>query len=358
MPKWVPRAILLFFLGQLLFQFTINALSSLTGFFTTIMISIFLSLAIEPAVNSLSKRGMKRGLATGLVFTGLVVVTSIFLYAIASLVVDQLARLVESTPRYIEQTQDYLNDRFNADINTDSLIAQIDRADSPARKALDNLASNAFTVGTSIIGLIFQMLTISLFTFYLVADAPKLRRSLLRRLPTQRQEFVLQTWELAIQKTGGYIYSRGLLSLISGFLHWIFFESIGLPYAVALAVWVGFVSQFIPIVGTYLAGILPLFIALGQDPKDALFVLIAIVVYQQIENYIFAPRITAKTMDMHPAVAFGAVIVGGSIFGPVGVLLSLPAAAMIQALAILYLQEHEVIESDLTAEPTKKPKKI
>lgn len=357
MPRWVPRAIVLFFIGQLIFQFTLSALSSLKGFFVTLLVSLFLSFAIEPAVNALSRRGMRRGLATGIVFLFLTLILSIFMFAIASLVVDQVAKLSENAPRYVERTQDYINDQFDANINTDSLRNQLENGDSPVRKALDNLASNAFTVGTSAVGLIFQILTIGLFTFYLVADAPKLRRTLLRRLPKQRQEIVLSTWELAIEKTGGYIYSRALLALLSGLCHWVFFEILGVPYAVALAVWVGLISQFIPVVGTYIAGVLPIMIALIRDPTDALFVLFFVVIYQQIENYVFAPRITAKTMDMHPAVAFAAVIIGSTIFGPVGALLSLPAAAMIQALAILYLEDHEVIESDLTSEQAPRPKK-
>ncbi|MFN8015468.1 MAG: AI-2E family transporter [Acidimicrobiia bacterium] len=357
MPKWVIKAIIIFFVAQLIYQFTFSALVSLRGFLLTVLVSLFLSFAIEPAVNSLAKRGMRRGPATALVFLILIIIASIFMFAIASLVVDQVAKLSDNSPKYVEQVQNFLNDRFHTKINTDSLREQLANSDSPIRKALNNLAGNVIDIGTSAIGIIFQLLTIALFTFYFVADAPKLRRSLLRRLPPERQAIVLNTWELAIEKTGGYIYSRALLALISGFFHWMFFETIGVPYAVALGVWVGIVSQFIPVIGTYLAGVLPIGIALIQEPKLALFSLIFVVIYQQIENYLFAPRITAKTMDMHPAVAFASVIIGGTIFGPVGALLSLPAAAMIQAFATLYLQEHAVIDSPMTAEPETKRKK-
>lgn len=303
-----------------------------------ITLSIFCNRTCRKCI---SQKGMRRGSATAIVFLILIVITSIFMFAIASLVVDQVAKLSDNAPGYVEHGQNYLNKQFNIKINTDSLRNQIENSDSPIRKALDNLASNVVTVGTSAIGIIFQLLTILLFTFYFVADAPKLRRSLLRRLPPDRQTLVLHTWELAIEKTGGYIYSRGLLAFISGLAHWIAFEIMGVPYAVALGVWVGIVSQFIPVVGTYIAGVLPVVIALIQEPKLALISLGFIVIYQQIENYLLAPRITARTMDMHPAVAFAAVLIGGSVFGPIGALLSLPAAAMIQAFAILYLDDHK-----------------
>lgn len=357
MPRWVPRAILLFFACQLLYQAMIGILVSLRGFLLTLLVSLFLSFAIEPAVNALNRRGMRRGVATGLVFVVLFLVISVFMVAIASLVVDQTAKLSENAPNYVERAQNFINEKFNVNIDTESLRDQLERDDSPIRKGLNSLASNAFSVGSSAVGILFQVLTIALFTFYLVSDAPKLRRALLRRLPTDRQQVVLNTWELAIEKTGGYIYSRAVLAIISGISHWLIFEILNVPYAVALGVWVGFVSQFIPVVGTYIAGVLPVAIALIQDPKKALFVLIFVVVYQQIENYLLAPRVTAKTMNMHPAVAFASVVIGGSIFGPIGALLSIPAAAMIQAFATLYLREHEVIESPMTDIVTKKRKK-
>lgn len=357
MPKWVPRAIIIFFVVQLAYHATLSVLVSLRGFLLTILVSLFLSFAIEPAVNSLSRRGMRRGPATALVFFIFIILISIFMFAIASLVVDQVASLSKNAPDYVERAQNFINDKFNTKIDTESLRDQLENADSPVRKALNNLASNAVSIGSSAVGVVFQLLTIILFTFYFVADAPKLRRSLLRRLPPARQSIVLHTWELAIEKTGGYIYSRALLALISGAFHWLFFEILGVNYAVALGVFVGIVSQFIPVVGTYLAGALPLVIALIQDPAKALAVLIFVVIYQQVENYLFAPRITARTMNMHPAVAFASVIIGGSIFGPIGALLSLPAAAMIQAFVSLYLAEHEVIESPMTAEPTRTKKK-
>lgn len=357
MPKWVPKAIVFFFIAQLVYQFTLSAILSLRGFVLTILVSLFLSFAIEPAVNSLEKRGMRRGPATGLVFLILIVVTGIFIFAIASLVVDQLANLSSDTPRYLDSVQGFINRNFHTNINTDDLRNQFSNSESPIRKAIDKMAGNVVDIGTSAVGIIFQLLTIALFTFYFVADAPKLRRSLLRRLPPERQALVLNTWELAIEKTGGYIYSRALLALLSGFAHWMILEIMGVPYAVALGVWVGVISQFIPVVGTYIAGVLPIAIALLQDTKTALIIFAFIVIYQQVENYLLAPRITSKTMDMHPAVAFASVIIGGSVFGPVGALLSLPAAAMIQAFASLYLAEHAIIDSPMTAEPTSKRKK-
>ena len=101
-------------------------------------------------------------------------------------------------------------------------------------------------------------------------------------------------------------------------------------------------------VGTYIAGVLPVAIAFIDSPVKALVVLGFIVVYQQLENYFFAPRITARTMELHPAVAFGAALAGIELLGVAGAVLALPAAAMLQALAGEWGQRHDVVESELT----------
>jgi predicted PurR-regulated permease PerM len=119
---------------------------------------------------------------------------------------------------------------------------------------------------------------------------------------------------------------------------------IGVPNPLALGIWVGLVSQFVPTVGTYLAGALPVLVALLSDPIDAVWVVVFIVAYQQLENYLLAPRIAARTLSLHPAVAFGAVLAGAALLGGVGALLALPVAATLQAFGATYIRRHEVVE--------------
>jgi predicted PurR-regulated permease PerM len=196
-----------------------------------------------------------------------------------------------------------------------------------------------------------QVLTIGLFTFYLVADGPRFRRAVCSVLTPRRQREVLAAWNIAIDKTGGYLYSRLLLAIVNAAVTFAVLTLLGIPFPIPLALWQGFVSQFIPVVGTYIAAAIPLLVALLEDPVAALLFLIFVVVYQQIENYLLAPRITARTMQLHPAVAFFAALAGGSISGLLGAFMALPAAAVIQATVSTYLTRHEVVESELTKEP-------
>jgi len=350
MPRWVPRAILLAFVAVLALDLTRYLFTRLRPLLVMLLVSLFLALAIEPAVNRLARRGWRRGTATGVVLGGMVLATVVFAFAIGSLVVNQVSNLIDDLPEYIERAETFVNDRFGTEIDSDELIDELTRPDGPLRRFVEGLADDALEITGTVVGVLFQIFSVLLFTFYVVADGPKLRRTICSVLPPDRQREVLRAWEVAIEKTGGYLYSRALLGAISAVATWLVLLLLDVPYALALASWVGVVSQFVPVVGTYLAGALPVLIALADEPVKALWVLGFVVVYQQIENYLFAPRVTARTMSIHPAVAFAAVIAGAATLGGVGAVLALPAAASLQAFST-YIRRHEVVESALTAPP-------
>ncbi len=351
MPRWVPRAIFLFFLGAVAL-FTLRWLiAELRGFLVLILVSLFLSFAIEPAVNRLERMGFRRGLGTLMVFGGLLVATSVFIFAIGTLLADQVSAFVDEAPGYITDIETWIEDTFDVKIETDELLSEF-QADGAATAFATRLAGNLVDLGSQVLGLLLDLLTIGLFTFYLVADGPRLRRAVCGLLPQARQRQVLAVWDLAIEKTGGYIYSRAILAVFSAAVHWAAFAVIGVPFPLPLALWVGLVSQFIPVIGTYIAGSLPVLIALLNEPRQAIAVIAVIVVYQQIENYLLAPPITAQTMEIHVAVAFGAVIAGGALLGIVGALLALPAAATFQAFASTLLSHHDLV-AELDEGPTR-----
>jgi predicted PurR-regulated permease PerM len=351
MPTWVPRAILLFFVGVAALFTIAWLISTLRDLLLILLVSLFLAFALEPAVNFLARRGWRRGAATGVICLALVAAVAGFVAAMSILVVDQVSSFADDAESYGNQIEDYAKDWFDADIDVDEAVDDLTAEDGPLR---DFAANNAADIAAAVVGGVFQAFTVALFTFYLVADGPRLRRTMCSLLRPERQREVLRAWELAIDKTGGYIYSRALLAAISALATWIALTIIGVPYALALALWVGIISQFVPVIGTYIAGALPVVIAALNDPIDVIWTLAFIVLYQQIENYLLAPRITAHTMELHPAVAFGTVIAGAALIGPVGAVLALPAAAVGQAFISTYVQRHEVVESALTREPRRR----
>ena len=346
MPRWVPRAIGLTMAAVVGLATAAWLLEKLQTLLVVLLVSMFLSFAMEPAVNWLARRGWRRGLGTALVFLVFVLAVAGFTAAMASVLADQIVKLIDAAPGYLSDIERWADEQLGVQLSTDELAAQFTEGGGAASVAGD-VASNLVSVSSAVVNVAVQLLTIVLFTFYLVADGPRLRRLLCSTLLPTRQAMVLRGWELAIDKTGGYIYSRTLLAVAAFLLHWAAFAVIGVPFPAPLAMWVGVLSQFVPVVGTYLAGLLPLLIALLDNPISAIWVAIVVLAYQQIENYLLAPRVTAHTMNIHPAVAFGSVLAGAALLGSVGALLAVPAAATIQAFVSTYIKRHELIESEL-----------
>jgi predicted PurR-regulated permease PerM len=346
MPAWIPKLILLVILSVFVAYAAFMLIRRLRDLIVWLVAALFLSLAIEPAVNALVRRGWRRGAATGLILFALVLGFGAMVALMVPLVVDQVQQLIERAPSLLERANVYTERWFKLQITGKNVLDFF----TSAKADIAGAASRVASIGAFMLGLLFQVLTIGLFTFYLVADGPRFRRSICSVLTPRRQLEVLQAWEVAIDKTGGYLYSRLLLAAINASVSFIALQLLGVPFALPLALWQGFVSQFIPVVGTYIAAAIPLLVAVLEDPWAALFFLIFVLVYQQIENYVLSPRITARTMQLHPAIAFAAALAGGSISGLLGAFMALPAAAVIQATVSSYLTRHEVLETELTRE--------
>ncbi|MEV6277528.1 AI-2E family transporter [Nocardia sp. NPDC051832] len=355
-PPWLLRAFLLAAatVAGLIAGFWV--LQRLQGLLTVLMVSLFLAFAIEPAVNWLAARGVRRGPATGVVFLGLLLIVVGFVWTLGALLVDQVTTLVENAPQYADEAVDWFNNTFHQDISGTDIQKYATQWSDKLQGLLTGLAGNAWGIGTAAVGVLFQALGVLLFTYYFAADGPRFRNAVCSLLPPRKQRHVLRAWDIAVDKTGGYIYSRGLLALCSTLAHYVALRVLDVPSAFALALWVGVLSQFIPTVGTYLAGALPVIVALVNSPTTALWILGFILLYQQFENYVLQPRITATTLDMHPAVAFGAVLAGAAILGPTGALLAIPVTATVQAFAGAYIRRYEV-KTDIDDIPPEPPKK-
>ncbi|WP_433469762.1 AI-2E family transporter [Spirillospora sp. CA-128828] len=348
MPPWLPKAFALAAAVVLAFMAVLWLLQRLRELLTLLLISLFLAFAIEPAVNWLARRGWRRGLATAAMFVVVGLLFAGFLGGIGSLLATQAAHLIDGFPDYVGRLIGWVNGTFGTHLSQRNLFQRLPTVTDTLSRHLTDLAGNVWGIGTTAFGVIFNALGVLLFTFYLSAEGPRFRRTVCSLLPPRRQLEVLRAWEIAVDKTGGYIYSRGLLALISGIAHYAAMAGLGVPYAATLALWVGVVSQFIPAVGTYLAGAVPVLIALTKGPSTALWILLFVLAYQQLENYLLQPRITAKTLDMHPAVAFGLILAGAAVAGPVGVVLAIPLGASLQAFADAYVRRYDVEEHPLT----------
>jgi predicted PurR-regulated permease PerM len=346
MPRWAPRLLLLGALVIIGLFFGLGVLRQLRSLLVLILIAAFLSIALEPGVAYLASRGIRRGLGTWVMFLIVIVIGGTFIAAMIPLIVDQILELINRAPDYIDDLSS-LADRFGIDLSADRVREALAGADADLQSYAADIAGSVFGVGTRLLTTVFQGLTVALFTFYFTAEGPKIRRGIASLLPVARQRPVIRVWDIAVEKTGGYFYSRALLALVAAAVTWVVLTIIGVPFPLALALWVGVLSQFVPVVGTYIGGALPALIALLESPGKAVWVIVFIVAYQQLENYVLSPRITSRTMSLHPAVSFGSAVVGATLLGAPGAIMALPVAATFQAFISTYIQRYDVIADQL-----------
>jgi predicted PurR-regulated permease PerM len=321
-----------------------------------LIISIFFALAIIPLAERIhTRRGWKRGAAVGAIYAAGALFLLVMVIFMIPLMVDVAQLIGGNWSTWMDNLNQWAGDTFNVDLQS-----QLDSASSAGEDAADGAsgwASQAFggflgALSTGI-GLIFSAMTIALFTFYFAADHIRIQELFLSLFPEKQQQVLGWTMQQAVQQTGGYFYSRMILMLINGSGFFFTMVLVGLPVLVAIptAIFAGFVSEFIPAVGTYIGGALPVVLALGlQGFAQGLIVLAYVLIYQQIENYWLSPKLSAQTMTLNGGVAFGAALAGGAIGGPMGAFMALPIAAMITSFLSHYRTAHEVVYKSVYAD--------
>ncbi len=345
LPPWFRRAVVLVLILAAASRIVVWGFGQLTSFWYLVFFSFFLGLAMEPPVNKLEERGVRRGVGTFMVMGGLILAAVAFFAVFGALLADQLSELIRSLPDLLTTILEWSNERFGTQLDPNQILQDLGFTASNVANIARDLGVGILGILGTAIGWVFSLFTILLFSFYFAADGPSFRRTIASWLPPSKQRTFLTVVDISTQKAGGYVISRGLLAMISAMFHGVAFFLLDLPYWLPMALWVGLVSQFIPTIGTYLAGALPIIIALVEgDPIKALLVLAVVTGYQQVENYFVAPRVTRSTLEIHPAVAFGSVIAGAALFGVVGALLAIPVVATIQSVVSVYGRRYALVE--------------
>ena len=324
---------------QLLLQFI-----GLTGnFLMMLLIAWLVSIAMEPAVSWFESKGKRRGLGAGIVLIGLILFLNLFFATLGGLMFSQLSAAVAAAPEVITSAIAWLNNSFDLNLDSEKLLNQLNINSADTTSLATNLAGGLLSVISSVFTFLFDFLTIMVFAFYFSADAHRVRRSIASWLPAEKQKIFVTVWEIAVKKTGGFVISRVLLASISAVAHSIFFAMIGVPYWLPMGIFAGLAGQFVPSVGTYIGIIFPALFSLGEDPLIVVWIILFASVYQQIENYVLGPRISRRTMDLHPAIGLGSAFVGVALFGAIGAFIGVPIVAGVIAVASTYGKRHELI---------------
>jgi len=342
-PRALRRAVVLVLVMITLWMIAMSVFSAISRFLFLLMLSWLFAMAMEPAISMLAKRGMRRGWATGLV-GGSVLVTVVLLGAVfGNLFFSQLSDLVKQLPLVVTDVITWANRAFKLKLDAASIAASLQLTPTQAGSLASNLAGGVLGLVTSLLSALLDTFTFFVFAFYLAADGPRVRRTIGSWLSHSRQDVFVTVWDIAVAKTGGYVVSKVELAALSALFHGVFFNFINVPYWLPLAVLVGILAQFVPVLGTYVGIMVPLLFVVFTDPWTALWIVLFATVYQQVENYVFTPRISKLTMDVNSGIALAAVFVGGAVWGAIGALIGIPIAAAAVAVLDTYGHRHELV---------------
>ncbi|MEO7235870.1 MAG: AI-2E family transporter [Lapillicoccus sp.] len=319
------------------------AFNALSSFLFILLLAWLVSIAMEPLVLGLANRGMKRGLATGLVMLGGVIVFGVLGEIFGSVFYNQLSELGAQLPNAAATLINWVNTTFHTTFDISTIAGSLQLTPEKIGSLAGTYGGGILGIFGSVVTFIFDGLTILVFAYYFSADSPRLRQTIGSWMAPRYQRVFVTVWKISVEKTGGYVISKLVLAGLSAFFHVIFFWAIDVPFWLPLGLLAGIVGQFIPTIGTYIGVALPALFTLVEKPISALWIAIFATVYQQIENYVFTPRVSRRTMDVHPAVALGSVIAGAALFGPIGALIGIPLAAVALSIINTFSARHELL---------------
>ena len=292
-----------------------------------LFVAIVLAALAEPIVYRLSKKFGRKLSAFITVVTILLVIAGTLL-SIIPVMVEELYYLSTQLPTYLDNILEYFNSE-GFTISNQSLDLESE-FNSFIKNYGGAVGNTVVFAGQGFLNALAHFFIIFFFAYYLISEGEEWRLKLKKSLDKKYANAIDQVWTIGVSKAGGFIVARVILAIVASIVFSISFAIIGLPSSVALGISAGILSQVIPVVGTFLGGIVPVLASISLGTSYILYTLIVLVFYQFIENYLISPRVTRSTMEIHPAVAVFSTLFGAYTIGAVGAILALPVAATIQ----------------------------
>ncbi|GAA1258201.1 AI-2E family transporter [Sphaerisporangium rubeum] len=310
-------------LGVLTAWLLVQAIAGAGSALVLIVISLFLAVGLNPAVEALQNRNVPRRLAITIVFLGVIGVFVGFGLAIVPPLTEQTTGFIKQLPEYVQQVQNHPLIR-----SVDQQYQVLDKVQSYITSG--NLASQMFGgllgVAGVVLSAVFSALTILVLTLYFLGSLNSLKETGYRLVPRSRRTRVQLLGDEIIKQIGGYVAGNLIISVIAGVVTYIFLAILDVPYALALALFVA-VTDLIPMVGAVIGAAVATGVGFLTSPQAGIACLIFFVIYQQIENYVISPPVFKSSVDVPPIATIVGALIGGTLLGIVGALLGIPLAA-------------------------------
>jgi predicted PurR-regulated permease PerM len=313
--------------GALLAVWLGEQILSIGSILILIVVAMFLAVGLNPWVELIMRRGIKRPWAVLIVILVVLAVLTGFLFAIVPVFSDQVGTIVDRAPGWFDQLQHNRRiQELDKKYDVISRVQKMVESGGLAQKVFGGVVG----VGVALLSALANAFIIIVLMLYFLASLPSIKRFGYRLAPASRRPRVTILGDQILNNVGGYVSGAFIVALCAGLSTLVFLFVVGMgEYAVALAVVVALLDV-IPMIGATLGALVVVAIAFATDPRTGLIALIFFVAYQQFENYVIYPRVMQRSVDIPGSLIVIAALVGASLLGVVGALLAIPTAAAIQ----------------------------
>ena len=334
-----PTRTILAVLGLIVFTWAfLHVISVARHVIVWILIAIFLTLAINPLVEVLQRRGLRsRGLASGVAFLlVLLAITAIGATFVPTLV-DNVNKFVDAVPGYVNDVTKgkgrlgFLETKYHVVEKVEQYVKK-----GGAKKLL-GLSGAAVSITKGVLNIVVGIVTVAFLTFFMLLEGPAWMDRLYRLLPPESQPRWRAVGRDIYRQVGGYVTGNLLISLIAGALTTLVLLLLGVPYAVALGLIVALLD-LIPLAGATIAAIIIASVAFLHTIVAGIVVVVFFVIYQQVENHVLQPLVYNRTVALSPLAILISVLVGAELAGILGALAAIPVAGSIQVLIVDFLR--------------------
>ena len=319
--------------------------------FFVLFVAIVMGTVLRPAVTWLHRRGLPRISGAVLVFLLLLALLIGFALVLFPLIVEQGATIAGAVPGYYQSLREWM---INSPIQWIMRLSEFLPATLPGLGATQQTGQQMRTFAGQAMGyvastaqVIFMATAILLLTFHWTLEGPRTIRSLLLLVPKGQRESIGELISAMETKVGSYIAGQGVLCLVIGLMALAAYLLIGLPNALVLALLAG-VLEAVPMIGPLLGAIPAALVALSLSPAKLVWVIVATIVIQQLENSLLVPRVMRKAVGVNPFVSLLAIFAFSSFFGIAGALMAIPMAAIIQLLLDRFVFHPAIMDSEIS----------
>ena len=322
--------------------------------FAPVALALVVVYLLNPLVNLLERRGLRRGFGVAIIYVLFVAVVATGLTLLVPIIARQITGFIDKLPAYVQDATREINSfaakrGWDYRINLDT--AKIQQYIVDNREAIIGVLGGVRSFAFGVIHILITLIIGIILSIYILLDMPKIQRAMRNILPEGRRDEIAGLADNVGNVLGSFFRGQLLVALFVGIASAVGLTIIGIPFAAVVGLIAG-VFNLVPLIGPFIGAVPAVILALLSDqPVDALWAGLWLLTVQQIDNHIISPNVMARTVKLHPITVMLALLAAGSLFGLFGMLLIVPGIATVKMLAGHFWNKRSVREAIVAAMP-------